>query len=228
MKFKKLRLALASVIALLGLPMAYSIAASPISSGGSIFPLTMISQPLNNSVDEFNQWLILANQQLVGLSTVYPGAVTIPSAGVDSSAVVFSGTIQQNPLMQDSLFTVPVSGVGGNLTGLNSAGAVTLIASETGRQILPTGGMTIMVSGTAATATALLLQCSGGATIAQWPIAFLVSNVPVGIYTSTVGTTLGSALTRGCPSGQALYLSNVGTLLTTSSQVYINLPYTVQ
>ena len=223
MRFKKLLTgALVSLLAFSG------VAVASIPLGGSIFPLTYISQPPINLTDGFNEMLSLINQQVVGISTVYSGAVNVPAAGVDTSGVVFSGTIQQNPLMQDSLFTVPVSGVGGNLTGLNSAGAVTLIASETGRQIFPTGGVTIMASGTAATATAILLECSGGAVIAQWPIAFLQSNVPVGIYTSTAGTTLGSALTRGCPSGQALYLSNVGSLLTTTSQLYINFPYSVQ
>lgn len=196
--------------------------ASPVSSGASIFPLTMVTLPLNNSVDEFNQLLILMNQQLVGLSTVYPGAVTIPSAGVDTSATTFSTNIQGNPLMQMGHSDVLVS------TSLNSAAMATIIASETGRTIWPADAITIMASGTAATATGLALECSDGTFIASWPIAALTSNVPVGLYVSSTVNTLGKPLSSGCAASTALMLSNVGSTITTTTHVYVNTAYTVQ
>ncbi len=229
MRFRSLlagaAVALASVIGV------NSFAASPISSGGSIFPLTFISQPLNNSVDEFNQWLILANSQLVGLSTVYAGAVTIPPAGVDTSGVVASSNIQQNPLMQMALVKALVSN---NTGGFYSTGFYTVLASQSGRTIYPGIGTTIMASGTAAGATSIVLECSGatsggGTVIATIPIADLVSLVPVPIFLS--GATLnnvGAPVATGCPSGQGIFMSNVGAQLTTTTYIYLNMPYTVQ
>ena len=103
----------------------------------------------------------------------------------------------------------------------------TIIASSAGRTIYPGAGLSIMVSGAAATATALALECSDGTLIASWPVALLTDLNPVGAFASTA-VTRGAALGRGCPASAALMLSNVGTNVTTTTHVYTNVPYTVQ
>lgn len=219
--FKKLGIALAA-LALLTPVSLYALG----SLGGSAFPLTYTTINPLNGVDEFNQLLTIINQQTVGISTLYANTLGEPSAGVDTSGVAFSTSPQGNPLVMDTYQDVAVS------SGVNSTTMATIIASQAGRKIWPVGGgVSIMVSGTAATATAFALECSGGLLLAQWPIADLVTNLPIGtgLYLSTQGTiTTGQAMTQGCPASQALMLSNVGALVTTTTHVYVNVPYTVQ
>ncbi len=151
-------------------------------------------------------------------------------------------TINPTNTAAGSFTTLSASGIftdsGDNVTntlvstvGLQSATVTVIIASSAGRIIYPGGGLTIMASGTAATATALALECSDGTLIASWPIADLVSLKPIGIglYNSTNGTiTTGAGLGRGCPASTAVVLSNVGTNITTTTNVFTNIPYTVQ
>lgn len=200
-------------------------AASPIPLGGSIFPLIYINQNPINLVDAFNEMESLIAQQVVGISITYPGALSVPTSGVDTSGVSFSSSIQGNPLVQYSRSDVPTDVL---VSGLTSSAMTTLIASETGRSIYPLDAITIMASGTAATATGVALECSGGTFIASWPIAALVNNVPVGLYTSGTVNALGSPFANGCPSGQALMVSNVGANLTTTTHLYVNAAYSVQ
>jgi hypothetical protein len=217
---KKLRYLAIAALALLPFVALKSYALGGL--GGSAFPLTYITQPPLTLTDAFNQLLLIINTQTAGISTTYAGAITEPSAGVDTSNTVFSTNLQGNPLVLNTFEDVPVA------TMLSSATEATILASQTNRQIFPGGGLTIMVSGTAATATALALECEPShVVVAQWPIAELVTNVPVGIYASSA-TVLGSTLTRGCAVSNALMLSNVGTTITTTTHVYVNLPYTVQ
>jgi len=143
----------------------------------------------------------------------------------DVSGIVFSTALTGNPLTQTNFTDVTES------TGLTSASMTTILASTAGKTIYPGGGITIMVSGTAATATALALECSDGRLIASWPIADLVDQLPmgVGLYASTKSNiTTGAGLTRGCVASTAVMLSNVGTNVTTTTHVYTQIPYTVQ
>lgn len=211
---------LLAALATCGLATA-ALATSPIQLGGSIFPLTFINVPDLNPTDGFNQMEALVNAQTVGISTVYSGAASIPSTGTDTSQTTYSTSIQGNPLMQTNYTDTLVS------TSLSSAAMTTLIASEAGRTIHPRH-MTIMVSGTAATASGLAIECGDGTLLASWPAAELVSLVPVGLYVSTGGPALGKGLGSGCPASYGVYLSNVGPLLTTSTHVYTNVDYSVQ
>ncbi len=157
--------------------------------------------------------------------TLDSGSTAAISGGINTSGVTFSTALTGNPLVQQNYTDVTVS------TSLTSASMTTLIASTAGRTIIPNGALTIMVSGTAATATALALECSDGRLIASWPIADLVDQVPMGIglYISTKSTiTLGAGLTKGCAASTALMLSNVGTNIGTTTHVYTNIPYTLQ
>jgi hypothetical protein len=144
----------------------------------------------------------------------------INGAVIDPSAMQYSSTMTGNPLVQSNYTDVTVS------TGLTSASMTTIIGSAAGKTIYPNAGLTIMVSGTAATATALALECSDGRLIASWPIADLIDQKPVGVFASAaVPATLGAGLTRGCAASTALMLSNVGTNLTTTTHVYTQIPY---
>jgi hypothetical protein len=144
-----------------------------------------------------------------------------PGSAVNSGGPTFSPSLTGNPLIQENYTDVLVS------TSLTSAAMTPILASAAGTTIYP-NDVTIMVSGTAATATALALECSDGTLLASWPIAELVNNVPVGLYVSSAGPTLGTALGKGCPASTALMLSNVGTNITTTTHVYTNVQYTTQ
>ncbi len=159
-------------------------------------------------------------------TTLSASGIFTDSGGTATQGTVFSTSQTGNPLLLDNVTNTLVSTV-----GLQSATVTVIIASSAGRIIYPGGGLTIMASGTAATATALALECSDGTLIASWPIADLVSLKPIGIglYNSTNGTiTTGAGLGRGCPASTAVVLSNVGTNITTTTNVFTNIPYTVQ
>lgn len=154
------------------------------------------------------------------------GATLTFQAGsaVDGSGPTFSTALTGNPLVQANFTDTTVS------TGLTSTAMTTIIASASGKTIYPTD-VTIMVSGTAASATALALECSDGTLIASWPIADLVDLKPIstGLYLSTQSTvTTGPGLAKGCGSGNAVMLSNVGTNITTTTHVYTKVGYVKQ
>ncbi len=211
MKFKNL-FGIAAMLVLAAVPFL-SEAASPISSGGSIFPLTFISSPLNNSVDEFNQLLILANAQTAQGTN---GALNINTA---NNIVAFGTAIPNNPLVSDTFIDLPVASVNTSTIFLSG------VAS---RSIVPSGPFTLYASGTAATATSLVIACSGGAKILTVPIAALIDGVPVGPFFSATGVVAASSLVRGCPAGQSIMASTVGSAMTTTTDIFINFPYVVQ
>lgn len=212
-RFRVLVLAAASLLMGFGVMAAYT---QPL--GGSIFPLTFVTQPVTNLSDAYNEMLGLVNAQTVGLSTVYPGTVSIPSSGVDTSGTAFSTVIQGNPLMQDHYDDATAA-------QLNSV--KTIIASQTGRTIYP-GVPVVMASGTAAGATSVSLKCSAsGRIIGTWPINNLVTNTPVSAL-SSYGITAGAALSSGCVANDAVVASVTGSNLTTTTDLFINIPYTVQ
>ncbi len=155
--------------------------------------------------------------------TVKSGGTLRMQAGsaADLSGPTFSTALTGNPLTQQSYKDLTVS------TDLASTAMTALLASASGRTVYPGGGLTVMVSGSAATATALALECSDGTLIASWPIALLVDQVPTGPFASTA-VTRGAGLTKGCGSGNAVMISNVGANITTTTHVYTNVPYTVQ
>lgn len=166
-----------------------------------------------------------ANGEVCGVAAQDTG--NVESAGLISlstpqTTVAFNTNMIKNPLTMLSYTDVPTDVL---VSGLTSSVATTLIASSAGRQIIPTGALTIMASGTAGTATGVALECSDGTLLASWPIAALVNNAPVGVYVSATAPGLGTALTKGCAAGTALLISNVGTNLTTTTHLYVNLPY---
>jgi len=152
--------------------------------------------------------------------TVASGGTLRTQAGsvLDLSGPTFSTALTGNPLQQVTYQNVTTA----------SANATTpVLASASGRAITVGAGLTVMASGTASGATAVVLKCSGGNLIATFPIATLVDQVPVGPFASAGVITRGAALTKGCPSGEAVLVSSTGTLATTTN-VFVNLPYTVQ
>lgn len=141
----------------------------------------------------------------------------------DSSSVAFSTAQTGNPLLQMTSKHLVVS------TDLTSTATTTILASAAGKTLY-FGQPTIMVSGTAAGATAIALECSDGTLVASWPIADLVSLVPMGV---AIHVSTQSAITKGaglinCPASTALVLSNVGANITTTTDIYVNVPYTVR
>jgi hypothetical protein len=158
--------------------------------------------------------------------TVASGGTLRLQAGsaVDVGGPTYSTALTGNPFTQASYKDLTVA------TDLVSTAMTTIIASTAGTTIYPRD-VSIMVSGTAATATALALECSDGTLIASWPVADLVDRLPIGtaLYLSTQSTiTTGPALVKGCPASTAVMLSNAGTLITTTSHVYTNVEYVTQ
>lgn len=140
-------------------------------------------------------------------------------SSIDTHYAVFGNSLLQNPLTQTVFESF--------LTASANAGTSVILNSAAGRTVFPGAGLSILVSGTAAGATSLNLECqSSHRVFVTWPIAELVNNIPVGIYASSA-TVLGSALTNGCNASDAVILSANGTLSTTT-QIFVNLPYTVQ
>lgn len=200
----KLKYKILGVLAVLGLiiasPLAFGSVAVP--SGASAFPVTFASTPFPSVTEAFNELLILMNQQTV--QSLRPASQL------------------GNPLAE-SYSSALVPG-----TDFTSATAATVIASQAGVTLRPTQ-VSIMVSGTAATATGLALECSDGTLIISWPIAALVNLVPATEYQSTTSPALGAALSgKGCPASTAILLSNVGSTVTTTTKVYPNIIYSEQ
>lgn len=213
-----------TVLAAASVLSAIAYAAAPDALGGSAFPFTLISTSPINLVDGFNEMLQIINAQTVGISTTYPGAASIPSTGVDTSAVTFSTSIQGNPLVQYNATIIPITS---STSGVNTAGGFTVLASESGRSLRLAGPVTFMASGTAATAVAELVVCSNGNILESAPISTLVNNVPV--YSSGVaGIFLGSSFAGGCPASNSILVSNSGSAVTTMTGLFVNIPYTVQ
>lgn len=189
-----------------------------------LLPAAAIAQGLNIGIQQ--PYLnITAPNQIDGVN-INPNTAaagnftTLNTAATTPQGTIFSTAISGNPLSLDNYTDTVVS------TSLTSAATTTILASAAGRTIDPIA-VTIMVSGTAATATALALECSDGTLIANWPIAVLTNNNPVNAYFSTV-VTRGTALGKGCPASTAVVLSNAGTNITTTTHVYTNVIYTVQ
>ena len=135
------------------------------------------------------------------------------------SVQTFSTIAGSNPLLFQTVENIPVASV-------NAAGGQVIVAGITGRTIYP-AGLIVMASGTAATATSEKIVClPSGNLLATIPIASLVSLVPVQPFGATV--TAGQALGQGCVAGDGIFASNVGSNLATTTDVFVNMPYTVQ
>ncbi len=146
------------------------------------------------------------------------GAVALSSASTFSAPITVSTSLTGNPLVQASYQ---------NITTASANATTPVLASVAGKTIhVVGGGITIMASGTAATATDVTLKCSGGTIIARFPIAVLVNALPVGPYYSTV-ITRGAALTQPCAASEAVMISSTGALATTTN-LFVNIPYFVQ
>ena len=142
------------------------------------------------------------------------------NAVYNSAAIPAGLVITSNPLEHMTL---------GRVTTAQANSAVTILTGKTGLAVYPSGGFTIMASGTASGATSIDLKCSSGRLITTWPIAMLVDHLPVGMFSSAGGatTTTASGITQGCPSGDGVMLSAQGTLATTT-YLYYTMPYVVQ
>lgn len=152
-------------------------------------------------------------------TTLSASSVFSNNGGTATQGTAFSTVETGNPLLLQTVVNVPVASV-------NAVGGYTFISGVTGRKVYP-GIPTVMVSGTAASATRLLIECTGGNVLASIPIAYLVTNVPVTPFSSTINTA-GVGITQGCATGDGVFVSNVGSSMTTTTNVYINLPYTIQ
>lgn len=173
-----------------------------------LFPSYVYAQTLNTGIEQPYLNITAPNQ--------IDGLIVNPN-----TPLVFSTALPQNPLMQDHWQDI-------TLVQAN-AGAV-ILASTPGRTIYPSA-FTIMASGTPTTATTVYLECTDGSTLlASFQAAALVTNVPISPFSSSSTGKIvapGTALARGCGAGQGVFLSTAGTLATTTD-IFVNLPYTVQ
>lgn len=181
----------------------------------------------------------IATDTIAGLATseTFTGTDTFTGTVTLNSALAFgaAGTVQPqgipystnefgNPLVLHTYDTV-------SLASINSG--TPLLASAASRAIHFAGPVTMMASGTAAGATSVELYCKinggtdAGTIIASFPIAWLVNNAPIFESGATGGLGYYSAFANGCAAGSAVYISANGTL-TTTTQLFVNLPYTLQ
>jgi len=159
------------------------------------------------------------------------GALTVNSGGTltnngaqvlagtaDSHGIVFSTSATGNPLTHTTFQ---------NITLASANSGMAIIASAASRAIYPRD-ITIMASGAPAGGTSIIFKCSSGATLVTIPIAALIDQIPIDAYfVSAAALTRGTALAKGCPSGDAVMISAVGTF-TTTTNFFVNIPYVVQ
>lgn len=156
--------------------------------------------------------------------------VTFGSAGSNVYGTGF-GSFAANPLVQVAVIDVKTASVNTPVVG-------NLIASASGRTIYPIlGGISITATGTAAGATNVQIACAGGTghaaplfgnAVATFPVAALVSNVPAMATFLASAITYGSASTEGCTIGDGLTISTGGSALTTTTDLFVTIPYVVQ
>lgn len=146
-------------------------------------------------------------------------ALSLPVAPLSTQGITFSISSASNPLLLVTSQDIPTASV--NAAG----GGYGFVAGTSGRTIFPSA-ITVMVSGTASAATSLKVVCEpSGMLLATLPVGVLVTNAPVNPF---VSGTAGQALARGCASGDGVFVSTVGTNLATTTDVFVNMPYTVQ
>ena len=142
-------------------------------------------------------------------------------AKIDTHGMIFTTVPTQNPLTQVLDVDVTPASAGVATTGYQ------FLSGVASRTIYP-GQFSVMVSGTAAGATSLLINCYPSLKkLATFPIANLVTSVPVTPSSSTA-ITAGAVLAQGCASGDGIAASVVGSALTTTTDIFINMPYTIQ
>ena len=185
---------------------AYAVA--PDQLGGSAFPLTFISQQPINLVDGFNQQLQIMAAQLAPA----PGGPTGYVTG-------FSTSISGNPLLENAWDNLALASVNISTPLLSGIG---------GRTVYPNDVTIMALGGNAGGGTSVKIVCYPSAlVVATFPIAALISGIPVTPYSSTGATVAGTPLASGCLAGDGVYASGVGTL-TTATGFVINMPFTVQ
>lgn len=193
--------------------------ASIVGTGGTTETLPTTSDTLAG---------LAATQTLTNKTYTNP-IVTGTFTGSGMPLGVPGASFTANPLMQMGFYDVLVGSA-------NTPTANNLIASATSRQIIPLGaGISIMALGTGAGATGVAIVCTGvpgtttfGNTIVSVPVAALVSNVAVTPYMVASAVTYGSAINRGCPVGQGVMVSTIGSALTTTTDLFVQFPYIVQ
>lgn len=162
---------------------------------------------------------LLGTNQAFTATETFSGSVALTGT-VATQGQVFTTVQAGNPLMQDTVQNIPVASV-------NQAGGQVLIQSVSGRTIYPSAGLTLLVSGTAATATSEKIVClPSGRLVATFNIAQLVNSIPVGPMSASV--VAGPALNEGCQINDDLVLSNVGSNLATTTNLFPNIPYVMQ
>lgn len=142
-----------------------------------------------------------------------------PTGSINTQGIVFSQAPSGNPLMQLSYKDIPTASV-------VATGGYALLSGVSGRTIYPSPGMTVMTSGTGATGSRIIIECTSGNILMSAPIAAMVSGIPFAPFSSTL-TYAGTAFNRGCAVSDAVLVSMVGGL-TTTTDVYVNMPYSVQ
>jgi len=181
-------------------------------------PYINITAP--NQLDGVN---INPNTSAAGnFTTLSASGVFSPNGGTATQGTVFSTVLSGNPLSFLNFQTIPVASV--------NSGAGQLLLSGVVNRTIFVNGVTALVSGTASGATAVTFLCQpSGRTIGTFPVAQLVTSVPVSLYSSAGANTIaGAAAGTGCASGDSVYISHTGSNLATTTQVYPTLLYTIQ
>lgn len=179
-----------------------------------ILPFLNITGP--NQLDGVN---INPNTAAAGNFTNLTASGTTRLANVATQSQAFSTAIAGNPLILGTLESIPVASV-------NAANGQVVLTGVAGRTIYPIA-LTLMVNGTAASATSEKVYCSPSTrSLGTFPVGILVSGVPVNVYSTSA--TAGIAMGNGCALNDSIYLSNVGSALTTTTILYPTLLYTVQ
>jgi hypothetical protein len=134
----------------------------------------------------------------------------------------FTTTYYLNPLLLVTSQNIPVASV-------NATGGYMFLTSATGRTFIPSN-VTVMASGTASGSTRLLIECfPSGNVIASIAVGGLQNNIPISpLSSSGVIAVGGVGLGSGCLASDGIIASNVGSNMATTTNLFINMPYTVQ
>lgn len=153
------------------------------------------------------------------------GTVTLPTLTgtllatgnpVDTSGIAFSTSLSGNPL---ELFHFD------DVTVAQASVTKIILASSSGRTIYP-GNMTIMASGSLTGATGIKILCFPSLRlIGTFNAGALITNVPVGLFSSGVTAASGGS---SCAANDSVQVSSFGSAPAGSTDFFVSFPYTVQ
>lgn len=156
--------------------------------------------------------------------TMYENMINMTDShfNITSDAVTsYSSDADANPVMFGARKSLSAAQVNTGTATILEAGASNYLTLH---------HISLNASGSAAGATAVVVECDDGTDIASFPVAMLVDDVPVSPYSSVGGgfATLSEELVNGCGQDEDIRVVKTGGSLSGTSDLIVNFTYTIQ